>query len=394
MWPAKFMRIGVITYWATSNNYGQVLQCYALQRALISLGHRPYIIRFNPFAKLPTLGERLRGMNAAKLLSVITGQRKKDKAQLAYITKKDFQRDFDSFRSNYLNLSPRIYSSLAELRSDSPVADIYVCGSDQVWHNSLADPETAAWFLDFGTVQKRVAYAASIGRTIKDKEIKKFSYYLSKFSSISLRESDATDFCRSIGFKDAQTVLDPTLLLEAADYPVCRTQAGDDSGNYLFAYIVNVTERDALIWNEVGRYSAERGLSVRPVYSSGYRTCVEFLSDEYPSEWPTVPQWLSMICNSDCVVTTSFHGVALSILMHKPFLSIPLGGKKASANSRVHTLLHSLGLSNRILDNGADFAEKMDSPIDWADVDARLATLRADSRRFLELALCEVDRNA
>lgn len=40
------MRIGILTYWTSNDNYGQLLQCYALQQVLRDMGHDPYLIRF------------------------------------------------------------------------------------------------------------------------------------------------------------------------------------------------------------------------------------------------------------------------------------------------------------------------------------------------------------
>ena len=41
------MKIGIITLWQSSDNYGQQLQCWALQQELIKLGHEPYLIRYD-----------------------------------------------------------------------------------------------------------------------------------------------------------------------------------------------------------------------------------------------------------------------------------------------------------------------------------------------------------
>lgn len=41
------MKIGIITLWQSSDNYGQQLQCWALQQELIKLGHDPYLIRYD-----------------------------------------------------------------------------------------------------------------------------------------------------------------------------------------------------------------------------------------------------------------------------------------------------------------------------------------------------------
>ena len=42
------MKIGIITFWDSSDNYGQIMQCFALQHYLRLQGHRPFLIRFSP----------------------------------------------------------------------------------------------------------------------------------------------------------------------------------------------------------------------------------------------------------------------------------------------------------------------------------------------------------
>ena len=41
------MKIGIITFWESTDNYGQVLQAYALQQILKNMGHEPFLIRYS-----------------------------------------------------------------------------------------------------------------------------------------------------------------------------------------------------------------------------------------------------------------------------------------------------------------------------------------------------------
>ena len=47
------MRVGIVTYWSSSDNYGQQLQCFALQKYLRSLGHDAYLIKYMPTDHIP-----------------------------------------------------------------------------------------------------------------------------------------------------------------------------------------------------------------------------------------------------------------------------------------------------------------------------------------------------
>ena len=41
------MKIGIVTFWESTDNYGQQLQCWALQQQLKKMGHTPYLIRYS-----------------------------------------------------------------------------------------------------------------------------------------------------------------------------------------------------------------------------------------------------------------------------------------------------------------------------------------------------------
>ena len=66
--------------------------------------------------------------------------KKTDKA-LAMVSQKNellnVKRNFVGFRNNHIDSTDIVYHDIHELRSNSPTADVYICGSDQVWNNRL-----------------------------------------------------------------------------------------------------------------------------------------------------------------------------------------------------------------------------------------------------------------
>jgi hypothetical protein len=47
------MKIGIVTFWQSDDNYGQLLQCYALQTFLRQQGHDAFLIKDIPCKKSP-----------------------------------------------------------------------------------------------------------------------------------------------------------------------------------------------------------------------------------------------------------------------------------------------------------------------------------------------------
>lgn len=387
------MKIGIITHWDSLDNYGQQLQCWALQRYLKDLGHEPFLIKYLPTNKR-TFWERVIGFFKYRLI-VPTSQKEED-IKMAQMRKENRQlnkkREFEEFRKRFIVSTDVVYHSIDELRSNPPCADAYITGSDQVWNNPLSKPNTAGSFLDFGSLEtKRVSYAASIGRQLHKNEMKRFGKYLSRFNSISVREQKAYDYCHSVGYTDAVVTIDPTLLLKSADYDSIKSLAKTEIDNekpYVFFYLLNIRSGADVYWETFKKKLIEEGFSVRSVASSGYLPAQEFLSG-VSNEQATIPDWLSLIHNSQYVVTTSFHGVVFCILYHKPFYAVLLKNEHSKANDRIFTLLKTVQLEKRIIAKEADIKDCSENIIDWDNVDSLLAEHKSKSINFLKHALMQ-----
>ena len=382
------MKIGIITYWQSLDNYGQQLQCYALQSLLRSWGHDAFLIRYAPEERktvwrkilnhlkhpeyflnhLPFETARKREVKEEKLLKQVNDQ-------------KNPLRQFDIFRKEHLKMTVRIYTTYAELQSDPPEANIYITGSDQVWHDCYNEESVLGWFLQFGNQKvKRISYAASIGRDLHDKELPLFRQFLSCFDAISVREQSTCALCQREGIR-AQVCLDPTLLLSIDNYRQLASPV-QNAKPYAFIYVLNVKTADDFYWPQIRDYLKERGIMVKSVTGSGYCQGRELIKNN-TNLLATIPEWLGYIEHAQCIFTTSYHGTLFSILMHRPFVTIRLCRKYESSNTRIDQLLSMLGLSERIFDPEKPIRGQMELPIDWDAVDCRLDSMRKTSMNFL-----------
>ena len=382
------MRIGIVTYWSSSDNYGQQLQCFALQKYLIGLGHDTYLIKYMPTSHIPLWRRIARSIKYRLLVS--SEQKEKDK-KLKLICERNnlfnCRRGFKEFRDKYIKSTEIVYRNIKELRNNPPAADIYICGSDQVWNNSLKDPDTAGWFLDFGKpTVKRVSYAASIGRDIDSSEINRFTKYLKNFNAISVREQKAYAICHQLGFDKSIIAIDPTLLLNSSAYDSIEIDSNgtDVAGKpYVFIYTLNIRTAEEIYWDDFQKIIAKNGLQIRSVSSSGYLPARELLPG-VQNEQATIPEWLSLIKHSEYVITTSFHGVVFCLLYHKPFYAVLLNNEYSKGNDRIISLLEFLHLSNLIVSNSESLKQINFENIDWIDVDAMIALLRQKSTHFID----------
>ena len=112
------MKIGILTYWWASDNYGQLLQCYALQKYLRDLGHDAFIIRYNYNNediryKVSFMKRAFRALNP-----VIFYKHFKNKILLKKTKSASQIRKFDDFRSKYILLSAEFYQKYENRNTD------------------------------------------------------------------------------------------------------------------------------------------------------------------------------------------------------------------------------------------------------------------------------------
>ncbi|MFT4071747.1 MAG: polysaccharide pyruvyl transferase family protein [Dysgonamonadaceae bacterium] len=382
------MKIGIVTFWDTKDNYGQVLQGFALQQFLKKSGHEPFIIRYryngNRHYKTP-LWKLI-----VKFLLVFPILKTKEKSKRRkFIENKCIKRNFDLFRTRYITFSSEEYNSIKELRANPPKSDCYIVGSDQVWGPLLDNEDSKAFFLDFGDENiLRISYAASFGRKEYPNEyIDILKKYLLKLDNVSVREHDGVNICGKLGV-NATHVLDPTFLLSESDYQKMITPV--EYENYAYLYILNITDPNEIRWNEIKEYLEKNKLTSVITPSSGYVIGDEIFGDEV-YDYATIERWLSNIYHSKFVVTTSFHGIVFSIILKKNFIYVPLKGKFEKGNNRALELLKNLGLENRVLTSDMSISSSLDRHTDWHIVDQKLQLLRKSSISFLEnsiLRLC------
>ena len=378
------MKVGVVTFWYSNDNYGQLLQCYALQKYLDCRGIDAFLIKYLPKTKKFFFQKIINHMSLQDIKYYFSKDAKNSRKRAEIVNKNSVNRKFDDFRDNYIKSTSCVYTSYEELYNFPPEADAYICGSDQIWQGPLKNKNVSIWFLNFGTA-KRIAYAASFGKKIAENERDIFISYLGKFDAISVRENSAQKYCRNLGFQNVDVVLDPTLLLKESDYKKIMLDIHENN-KFVFLYILNMMSVDDFYWNEISEYINEKNFDIKFVSSSGCIPAMDSI-DNYENLQLTIPEWLSYINKSEHVITSSYHGVIFSIIMHKSFVAIPLNGKYAEGNERLYTLLQTLELNERLVKDKGQIKNILDKPIDWNIVDNLLEEQREKSEKFLKQAL-------
>lgn len=378
------MKIGVITHWWCFENYGQILQGYALQHYLKAKGHDPFVIRYNPFNQV---GDRMTILRIVRKLvhpieffrNVLMRLTGSNRRAVERRRKVEAQRRFEEFKKSNIIYSKGVYKSYSEIKDALDIdADVYVVGSDVVWKFVPLNNNGRVFFLDFGREKaKRVAYSPSFGSTKLDEKYKRFvSPLIQKLNSVSVRELNGVGLCNELGVNDAVCVLDPVFLVPRE---VWQQEFGiQNCRRGVFAYFLSV--REGVPVDELKTLGdGKDDLRVTTVYED-----MNVPNDLLLN--PTVSEWVRCIGTSRAVVTNSFHGVSMAIILHTPFICFLKHGG-AGMDSRVISILERLGLSSRIYNraNGS-LKEQMEQSIDWSKVDELLDQELQGSFAFLRSA--------
>lgn len=281
------------------------------------------------------------------------------------------QASFQAFVGNHLHLTTEYYT-LRQLQGNPPEMNVYISGSDQVWNPELLgggfDP---AYFLNFGNKEtRRVTYAVSMGRRLTTEDRTRLKDLCRSLDAISLREYSKADI-EAIS-RDVHVCIDPTFLLEAADYASVESGAGEND-SYIFTY--GFETNDAFLRAvELAREKYHcRIVNGSPKWLK-IQGKVENVSGYGPD------RFLSFVKNSKCVITNSFHGTAFSIIYRKDFITVP----HSTRGKRMQDMLFKQGLSSRLF-GSHDFSFK--APLDYETAHEKLRMLREHSVEYLKMAL-------
>lgn len=328
------MKIGIITFWDSDDNYGQQLQCFALQQYLREQGHEPFLIRYRP---TPPPASRIK---LTKLFTYIAHFRQyfnfyldKKRTQKYENQNGVGQRDFEKFRRENLLMTQAVYDSQM-LMENPPEADAYICGSDQIWGGDLM------YYMPFVPQSKlKISFAPSFGgtnpfATVNAKEIKRL---LNEYKFISVREKSGAELLHKQGFVNAVQVPDPTLLPSIDVYDSIAQET--IPGKRAFIYLLG--NRLCCGVEDIIEYINKKGMECTYVASQGQ-------IDRFPKQHLSIGEWINSIKKAELVITNSFHCVVFSLLYHRPFIFIPLAGSFARMNDRLYDILGKCGLENRI----------------------------------------------
>lgn len=355
-------------------NHGASLQAYALMTYLKSIGNEVEIIDYKP--------QYLNGHY--KLFTIDNPKWKKNIVTKAiYLLLKvpyrvpgfKRKRAFDKFRERNLTITNKIYTSNDELKKDLPIADAFICGSDQIWNSLHKNGRDLSFYLDFVPDNKiKASYGASFATETIDDEYKEMvRNSVSKLDGVAIRERSGVNIVKELGIDKAINVVDPVFLLDKKQWEEVGKEKFDE--DYILVYDF---DKNPLIEKLAKDIAEERGYKIYTI--SNYKSEYEDKSFRYSG--PNT--FVSLVRNSKFVISNSFHAVVFSLIYEK---KIAIINRTEAINTRMRDLLYDLGLDDRLIKDNKYDINTLLSKIDYVEIGKKLNEKIVFSKKYLEKVL-------
>ena len=340
-------RIGMMTF-LHNDNYGSILQAWALQRTLLDMGFDATHIDYAP-NKQEKIRNLLLSGNSPKL--ILEGLRKKSATGKMH-------GGFDEFRkANIRTTKPfRDHAALAKAAADF---DVLLCGSDQIWSPVWLNP---AYFLDFSDKPK-VSYAPSLG--VKDMPARgkqrKIANLVKRFAAVSVREQEGAALIARMTGLEPVVLPDPVMLVPKEKWQSIMDKNVPQE-KYILCYFIG---DNPSYWQTVAEIAQREQCTVCVIpRTEGARNAGYLLEENVPPQ-----RWLGLINGAAHVVTDSFHGATFSAILNRKCTIVRRYREDdpESKNSRIDQLLRNLGVSDL-------------EDADWAMVNSNL-TIKAEAAK-------------
>lgn len=358
-------------------NYGSFLQSYGLKMMLEKIGHEVEFVDYHVEAPIIKEDDEIvlkKYDRLQKTLKVLRGEE-------PFIQKIQYIIHKKNFGKKYYKLL-----NLTEEYNYTPELDTLVIGSDEVF-NCIQSNKNVGYSMElFGknnNADKLITYAASFGNTTLNK-IEKFSKekelggLLSRFDSISVRDSNSGEVVEKISDKKVEYHLDPVL---AYDYmneckliPKIKT---NEKYILVYAYSGRISREESKV---IKNYAKKRKLKVYSI--GGAQKCADRFIDCSPFEV------LSYFENAELIITDTFHGSIFSVITHNNFVTLirKSVGNAYGNEEKLTDLLKRLNLESRMIYNINELSNKLEQRIDYKKTDEILSQERIKTYEYLKNA--------
>ena len=333
-------KIGLLTF-HTPDNYGAVYQAFALQTyiqkylkkdvEIIDFCTAKHIAAYKIFKK--NSNDPIKNIILQFLIL------------LKYLQFKEKKKKFDDFRKKNLRISSTRYRTEEEFLQHSDRYHTYIVGSDQVFNPY--NEYLKAYYLAFqNNGCKKIAYAPSFGISeFNDNITQKILPFLKDYYRLSCREKQGAEYLSKILGHEVKQVIDPVFLLDKDVWEEMVIEPCEKE-KYVFIYDLAGGERLVDLAVKISKDSMCKIICATSQVRQRYKNC-DLKYNIGPCDL------LGYIKNAEYVVTDSFHGCALSLIMRKRLISYIALPQMAT---RITSLMSNLGIVEQIVTDVKSFS--------------------------------------
>lgn len=368
----KDKKIRIVSF-QNAHNFGAVCQAYGLQQTLLELGYKDVLfINYNP----QYLKNRYNPWITWNYLNLDTSFPRKISRIIKWMslvfstTMRNIY--FEHSIKRMLRQTPKELHLREEVAKET--GDVLICGSDQIWNNSLTGLLDPVFFglANKNGYKKIISYAPSTEiAALSESTLQKMAQNVEHFSHVSVREESVRNLLQPLVSKPIEVTVDPTILCSRNAFDrIASKRLVKNPYICVYAYFPD----EELIQNVIKTIPKYENYEVRYILFTA-TNLYQWGNKSIQSVMP-VEDFLSYFKYASYVVTNSFHGLAFSLLFEKNFTVT----WEENKSTRTEALLRELNMKDKIVCTASDAKWK---EIDYARVNGDLEAIRKKSINYL-----------
>lgn len=310
-------KIGIVTHYYKSKNYGGNLQAYALCEFL----NKNYIAEqicynqecsksdYKKYLKSPIVFvKKVCRKCWAKFKKVIN----RKNAKKIELLLEERNRKFTEFNKGICH-STIVYNEYS-INQALKEYDLFITGSDQVWHPAAVND---AYLLNFVQGKPKISYAASLSvDSLTPQDEERMRQAIEDYTAISVREESAVSLLQPLAKQPVVWVLDPVFLLSKEEWSSFPCDINIEK-KYLLCYFLGGDKKARRLAKE---YAKKYDLQlVNIAYASGEYNQADRMFGDMKLTDVSPTDFVALIKNAELIFTDSFHAMAYSLIFEKNY---------------------------------------------------------------------------
>ena len=359
--------IGILTHYQV-HNHGAILQLHGLYHTLEKYGLAPRVLTYRK--DFSFLDEKLTNKYSLSLKSI--------PFYLGYLKEQGVAKTFFNYRKhNLLSRFKQQHYRFASLQQEK--LDFAVIGSDEVF--SLEAGVNCVMYGHTVPADTVFSYAASFGQTDLNRIQEKYCTQLiasglKNLKAVCVRDQASANTVKLLTGITPKICFDPVLLYGFKD-ELQHTQYTVPTTPYLVIYAYD------------GHLNSQEEIDSIRAFANSHH--LQIVSAGFYHSWADVNlnvtplELLKVVQHASYVVTDTFHGSVMSILLNRPFAV-----KVQSMNAnKINYLLDSLGASSHKLTKFNELGTVLCQKNDWTKINQNIQNWRQEGLKYLQEILHE-----